>query len=191
MGSEMCIRDRPEIDPEGVFADHDDNLMMLERGATEAAQRLKASQRRDKRDEGASDAQAKGKRKAAPATGEPRAGVEKPQPSVIAFDIGEGAAVTHLGEESWGVIGQPLKLHNSFWGMDDDAYAACTVVGYVGEYQFEAARSRHTYVIEHEGHHYPIRHRAVAQALADPHVKQRVRGLPPPRLLSKRAHSGK
>jgi hypothetical protein len=100
------------------------------------------------------------------------------------FDLGDHNIVAQRGEESWGVIGQTIRLHNSFWGWDDGAYSECRVIAYAGAYTFAAgAHSRHTYVIECEGHYYPATHGTIADALTDATVKRRVRKAGPPRLL--------
>ena len=72
-------------------------------------------------------------------------------------------------------------MHNSFWGWNDGGYSTCKVVGYAGTFDFPDGRqSKHTYVIECDGYHYPARHTAVAGALADAAVKRRVRKLARP-----------
>ena len=101
----------------------------------------------------------------------------------------------HAGEESWGVIGQPLSMHNSFWGLSGgDAlvggseFSPCTVTGFIGAHSFdEGAHSASTYVIECEGHHYLARHTAVAGALTDAAVRRRVRKCGRPRLMVEKA----
>ena len=101
-------------------------------------------------------------------------------------------AYRDAGDESWGVVGQRLNMHNSFWGLagaelmvDGSEFSQCMVVGYIGHHKFEVgASSACTYVIECDGHHYLARHSAVAGALADPAVKRRVRKSGRPRLLS-------
>jgi hypothetical protein len=66
----------------------------------------------------------------------------------------------------------------------DGAYSECRVIAYAGAYTFAAgAHSRHTYVIECEGHYYPATHGTIADALTDATVKRRVRKAGPPRLL--------
>ena len=32
------------------------------------------------------------------------------------YNIGDHVALAEAGEESWGVVGQSVRLHNSFWG---------------------------------------------------------------------------
>ena len=125
------------------------------------------------------------KRRGAPSTGTLRAGVAAPAPTARVFEIGDSQAVTHAGDDSWQVVGQTLQLHNSFWLHDADGYTACRVVGYIGTHKFAGAAkpSRHTYVIECEGFHYPIPHKTVAGALADAAVKRRISKAPAPRLL--------
>ena len=66
----------------------------------------------------------------------------------------------------------------------DGAYSECRVVAYAGAYTFAAgAHSKHTYVIECEGHYYPATHGTIADALTDATVKRRVLKAGPPRLL--------
>jgi len=124
------------------------------------------------------------KRRAAPATGEVAAGAAEPEAAARVFDLGDHNIVAQGGDESWGVIGQTIRLHNSFWGWDDGAYSECRVIAYAGAYTFAAgAHSRHTYVIECEGQYYPATHGTIADALTDATVKRRVRKAGPPRLL--------
>ena len=106
-------------------------------------------------------------------------------PEQPTFDIGEATPVTHLGDESWGVVGLELNMDNSFWGEDDGGSSSCRVVGYVGAHRFsQGAPSKYTYVIEYKGHYYPARHTAVASALLDSVAKRRIRKAhAPPRLL--------
>ena len=67
-------------------------------------------------------------------------------------------------------------MHHSFWGGADDGSSPCVVQAYIGAYKFmSGAASAHTFVIECEGHYYPARHTAVANAIADPAVRRRVR----------------
>jgi hypothetical protein len=34
----------------------------------------------------------------------------------VLYNIGDHVALAEAGEESWGVVGQSVRLHNSFWG---------------------------------------------------------------------------
>jgi hypothetical protein len=173
----------PEVDPSGV--------LMETQGAVEAIEGEAASARRAEQAKRAHDQAVPpddGKRKqrrAAPSTGMPRAGLTAPAREARIYDIGEGQAVTHAGEDSWGIVGQKLRLHNSFWQLDADEYSECQVVGYVGKYKFAGAASaaKHTYVIECEGYYYPAPHTTVAQALDDAAVKRRVLKMGAPRLI--------
>ena len=89
--------------------------------------------------------------------------------------------VTALGDETWGVVGDTVHVHHSFWGLDDGGSSPCSVVAYIGRYNFpEGAASAHTYVIAYDGSNYPIRHGALLHCLG-PDAKRRVRKLPPPR----------
>ena len=76
-------------------------------------------------------------------------------------------------------------MHNSFWGWEDDDYSDCRVVAYIRNHKFaQAAKpSKHTYVIECEGVHYPAPHGTVADALSDAAVKRRVRKMANPKLI--------
>ena len=108
----------------------------------------------------------------------------QPEARERTFDIGDGRAVSHIGDDSWGIMGQRLKVHNSFWGLDGDKYSDARVVGYIGAFRFPAGkRSKHTYVIECEGNCYPAPHTTVASSLDDAAIKRRVRKAAPPRLL--------
>ena len=173
----------PEIDPEGIMAEHEENLGVLERSATEASQRARA-ERRHTANSGETSGAAPKRRKAAPATGAPDPSAA-PQPVAMpTFELSDGVAAQHMGDESWGVIGQHISLHNSFWGEAGNEYSRCSVVGYIGKFEFDSGpTSRHTYVIEYEGNHYPIRHTAVANALVDAALKRHVRKAAPPKVL--------
>ena len=119
--------------------------------------------------------------------------VEEPEAKRSAFDIGGGQAVVHKGDESWRIVGQKLRLHNSFWGIPvppgggqaPSQYSACVVVAYIGDYRFPGTQrsSKHTYVIECEGFHYPVRHSAVAGAIEDGATRRRIQKAGPPRLM--------
>ena len=75
-------------------------------------------------------------------------------------------------------------MHNSFWGWEDNEYSACSVVGYAGEHSFASGKlSKHTYIIEYDGHYYPATHTTVAGALTDAATKRRIKKAPAPRLL--------
>ena len=91
----------------------------------------------------------------------------------------------HLGDESWGVVGQKVGVHYSFWNWTEDDYSECRIVGYIGSHRFPNGNvSKHTYVIECEGHHYAAPHKTVAGArFSDLAIKRRINKQPPPRLL--------
>ena len=113
------------------------------------------------------------------------AGARAQPPPKRTFDIGDGHAITEAGDDSWQLAGQKLDLHNSFWGWEDDGCSPCHVVAYAGAYVFPSGkRSRHTYVIECEGNHYPAAHTTVADALGDKVLKRRLRKAAPPALLN-------
>ena len=100
--------------------------------------------------------------RSAPASGSTAEAAAEPPTTQRAFDIGNGAVAIHVGDESWGVVGQTVKLHDSFWGLAENEYSECKVVGYMGAHQFATgARSRHTYVVECEDHFYPARHSTI------------------------------
>ena len=138
----------------------------------------------------------RGVRRDAPVTGDVHADAEEPEAKRRAFDIGGGQAVVHKGDDSWRVVGQKLKLHNSFWGIPvpptpvgggqaPNQYSECIVVAYIGEYRFPDTQrsSKHTYVIECEGFHYTVRHSAVAGAIEDGATRRRIQKAGPPRLM--------
>ena len=57
---------------------------------------------------------------------------------------------------------------NNFWWPDDTSRDPnpCTIVGYIGKHTFPNGVSKHTYVIEHEGNDYAIRHSALRMCLS-------------------------
>ena len=172
--------DLPEVDPTAVLAENEATLAAIDAEAARAAKAGRAA--RD--DPPAKGGKKCGKRRATPATGDIAQGVAEPDAKRALYDIGEHVALAHKGEESWGVIGQAIRLHSSFWGLDDGAYSDARVVAYSGAFTFAAGNlSKHTYVVECEGHYYPATHDTVAAALTDASVKRRVRKAGPPRLL--------
>ena len=70
-------------------------------------------------------------------------------------------------------------------GQAPSQYSACIVVAYIGDYRFPGTQrsSKHTYVIECEGFHYPVRHSAVAGAIEDGATRRRIQKAGPPRLM--------
>ena len=89
-------------------------------------------------------------------------------------------------DDSWDLVGQELKVHESFWDPDYEGqmYTTCTVVGYIGKYEFpEQNTSKHTYVIECQGNCYPARHTTVKGALSDAKVKRRINKAAPLRAI--------
>jgi len=96
-------------------------------------------------------------------------------------------AIFHTGDDSWNVMGQQLRVHNSFWGWEDNEYSECRVVGFAGENTFASGKqSKHRYIIEYDGYFYPATHttvKTVAGALTDAAVKRRIKKAPAPRLL--------
>ena len=174
--------DLPECDPSGV-----ERELAQAMGALEIDARAAARAVRDARGVDATKATAGGaarKRKPNPSTGEALTADAATRPS---FSIGGDAAVTDVGDESWGVVGQQLRVHNSFWGMEHCATLSCTccvsaatVVGYIGRHAFPSGHvSRHTFVIESEGFNYPATHTTVANTLVDPAFKRRCKGKTP------------
>ena len=101
----------------------------------------------------------------------------------VQFNLGEYGVVADLGPESWGVIGQTILVDNSFWGpeYDDGLKSVCTVDGYIGTFSFSESHSRHTYVIDYNGDHYPIKHTMVLQGLQDAQLKRRLNKAGAPR----------
>ena len=184
MPDDLC-----EVDPRGVYAETMDTIEAID---AETAKTKKATQRAQRN---AAEATAgtksnkQGKRRSAPATGGVSANAAEPEAKRRTYEIGDGQTVHHAGDDSWGIIGQPVKMHNSFWGWptsstpSKDDYSDCRVVAYIGAHRFEGKVSKHTYVIECEGHHYAAPHATVAGHLDDAAVKRRVRKAKPPRLL--------
>ena len=171
--------DLPEVDPTAVLAENEATLAAIE---AEAARTAKAG-RATRGDPAAGGGAKRGKRRATPPTGDVAQGSAEPDAKRVLYNIGD-CAIAHEGEESWGVIGQPVRLHNSFWGWDDGEYSDARIVAYAGAYTFAAGNlSKHTYVVECEGHYYPATHDTVAAALTDASVKRRVKKAGPPRLL--------
>ena len=170
----------PEVDPEGILAETQATIEAID---TEETAKAKAA--RSARNLDAPRAAAKrGQRRTAPPTGGISASAAEPEARRRVFDIGDGLAVSHLGDDSWNVMGQQLRVHNSFWGWEDNEYSECRVAGFVGEYTFGSGKqSKHTYIIEYDGYFYPATHTTVAGALTDAAVKRRVRKAPAPRLL--------
>jgi hypothetical protein len=166
----------PEVDPRGVVLENEATIAAIEAEAAKAA--------KGKRAAAGDGGKQTGQRRAAPTTGQVSAVAAPPKATQRSFDIGDGQVVRHAGDDSWGVVGQQLRMHNSFWGWEDGDYTACRVVGYAGNYVFpDGRKSKHTYVIECEGHCYPAPHGTVARHLADAAVKRRINKAPPPRLL--------
>ena len=172
--------DLPEVDPEGILAETQATI-----DAIDSEEAIKTKAARTAREQDVPRATTKrGQRRAAPPTGGVSTDAAEPEARRHAFDIGEGQAVYHLGDDSWNVTGQQLRVHNSFWGWTDNEYSECRVAGYAGEYSFASGKlSKHTYVIEYDGHFYPATHTTVAGALIDATVKRRIKKAPAPRLL--------
>ena len=175
-GAAISGDELPETDPEHVVRDHQATLAYLDHEQSAKA--------KSKRQHVADDKQAATrKRKPQPQSGEPPAAAVALRPC---FNLGDGASAQDVGDESWGAVGERIRLHYSFWGSrdaDDEDYIACTVAGYIGRHTFpQGAVSTHTYVIECHGHHYAIRHRAVASALTRAAARARARSSGAPRL---------
>ena len=184
-GDAAITDDMPEVDPQFITAEHEAVLAVIDADC-EAATKATRKEARDARQAGdAEDAAARSKRRrATPATGDVgNVGASKSEARPV-FELGEGAPVRHAGENSWGVMGQRLMMPNSFWGEEDGAESECTVVGYIGQHSFSTGpRSKYTFVIEYNGHHYAARHTAIANTLSDAAVKRRVRKAGAPRLI--------
>ena len=197
MPADLC-----EVDPRGVVAEHEATITAIDAEATKAAKAAKAARAGDVTGAPAAGQARGGKggprgvRREAPVTGDVHADAEEPEAKRSAFDIGGGQAVVHKGDESWRIVGQKLRLHNSFWGIPvppplagggqaPSQYSACVVVAYIGDYRFPGTQrsSKHTYVIECEGFHYPVRHSAVAGAIEDGATRRRIQKAGPPRLM--------
>ena len=180
-------QDLPETDPSGVLADTEATVAAIEADAAQKTKAAKAAR------EGASAAAAggrQGQRRAAPATGDVRRGVAEPATQQRTFEIDDGQTVAHRGDESWGIMGQTLRMHNSFWNWTDDNYSVCRVVGYAGNFRFASGKAaKHTYIIECEGFYYPATHTCVAGAMVDAGVKRRIRKAPPHACCSARRTS--
>ena len=172
--------DLPEVDPEGILTETQATI-----DAIDTEEIAKAKVTRAAREAEAPRAAAKrSQRRTAPPTGGISATAAEPEARRRAYDIGEGQAIFHIGDDSWGIIGQQLRVHNSFWGWEDNEYSDCRVVGYAGEHRFASDKlSKYTYVIEYEGYFYPATHTTVAGALIDAAVKRRIKKAPAPRLL--------
>jgi hypothetical protein len=167
----------PEYDPEAIMADGEATLAALDDEAKRAAQAARSAKsfHPDK-----PAAQSKKRRKPNPATGA-TAGNAPSSTSVerTVFDLGDGIAARDLGPESWDAAGLELRVHNSFWGLEDDddedvGFSRAVVAGYIGPYQFGNGASKHTFVIECEGHHYPMRHTSVRDAVICAADKRRI-----------------
>jgi hypothetical protein len=179
---EATLDDIPEVDPSGVLAEAEATMAALDVEASRAVKAARTTRGEASADAGGDDKQRK-RRRTAPVTGDTQHDTGEPVAPPEVFDIGSGTALQHIGDDSWGVVGQALRMHNSFWGWQDNEYSQCRVVGYAGTYTFpDGQTSKHTYVVECEGICYPARHTAVAGALIDPAVKRRVRRAPAPRV---------
>ena len=118
MPADLC-----EVDPRGVVAEHEATITAIDAEATKAAKAAKAARAGDVTGAPAAGQARGGKggprgvRREAPVTGDVHADAEEPEAKRSAFDIGGGQAVVHKGDESWRIVGQKLRLHNSFWGI--------------------------------------------------------------------------
>ena len=171
----------PETDPVGMLAETEATVAAIDADTTQRAKAARAA--RDGATAAATGRQ-KGQRRAAPVTGGVRNGAADPAAQHRTFEVDDGQVVAHQGDESWGIMGQTLRVHNSFWGWPDDEYSECRVVGYAGPFTFPSGkRSKHTYIIACDGFYYAATHTTVAGAMVDAGVKRRIRKAPPPRLL--------
>ena len=175
--------DLPEIDPEHVLPETEAALAHIEREAAAAAKAARAATRDETTEESAA-VKRKRARKPTPASGEPSGAGTSMEDARPTFDLGDGKQATHLGDDSWDVCGQTLRLHNSLWGIEGDEYTECKVVGYIGAHHFESgAVSRHTYVIEDGGYFYAVRHDTVARCVMDAATRRRLRKAAAPKLV--------
>ncbi len=170
----------PEVDPEGILAETQATI-----NAIDSEEAIKAKATKAARDKDAPKATTKrGQRRDTPPTGGVSSTAAEPEAQQRVFDIGDGLAVPHLGDDSWNIMGQRLRVHNSFWGWEGNDYSECIVAGYVGEHSFASSKlSKHTYIIDYDGHYYPATHTMVAGALMDATVKRRIRKMSAPRLI--------
>ena len=174
--------DLPETDPAGVVAEHTATIAALDAEVARAAKAKRAA--RDGGTRAAATGNASKRRRPTPTSGDTSANSAEPPTVARVFDIGDGIAVAHAGEETWHVIGQELSLHYSFWQLPEDEYSPASVVGFVDQHTFpNGRRSKHAYVVECEGNYYLATHTTVAGALVDDAVKRRVKKAPPPRLI--------
>ena len=180
--------DLPECDPSGLMDELADTAAALEADERAAAKAAKAARRdaagaaRDADD--ARPAAGKKKRRPDPASGAPSSSAASASTERAMFDLGDGIAARDAGDESWCVVGQELKMCNTFWGIDNGLKSDCRVVGYIGKFAFaDGTASAHTYVVECEGHCYPARHTAVRGALVDVAAKRRLSKAGAPRLV--------
>ena len=164
--------DMPEVDPEHVAAEHADTIAALD---AEAAAARKAARSKEGPAADVPRAAPAKRRRPSTGTGDTSGAAAAEIAPELVFDLGEGISVSHMGDDSWGLIGQRLSMCNSFWGYTDGLHSDCVVAAYIGDHTFPSGPpSRHTYVIEHEGHHYAVRHSTVARSLTDVVVKRRV-----------------
>ena len=178
----------PETGPQAIIAEHE--------AAIAALAQAEKSKKEDGRpggrsDEGAHQADAahattrdaKRARKKTP----PREQPLRAPPPAATYYIGEGRTVEDRGEDRWAVTGRDVSLPNTFWGVDDGEHTTCTVVGYIGRFDFAGGGpSPHTFIIEHAGYYYPARHTAVRGGLMDPALKRRVKKSGAPRARRQR-----
>lgn len=168
----------PPVDPEAMVEEGVAAIAAIDEETRAAANARRAEAKR----QASANAEPGKKRRQAPPSGQPHDDAPEHSAAPVTVEVDSGVAVTCSASDSWGATGQTLRMHNSFWGWDDGGYSTCKVVGYAGLFNFPDGRqSKHTYVIECDGYHYPARHTAVAGAFADAAVKRRVRKAGPPR----------
>ena len=170
----------PPVDPEAMVEEGAAAIAAIDEETRAAANARRAEAKR----RASANAEPNKKRRQAAPSGQPRDDAPEHSAAPVTVEIDGGVAVSCSAGDSWGATGQTLRMHNSFWGWDDGGFSTCKVIGYAGLFDFPDGRqSKHTYVIECDGFHYPARHTAVAGALADAAVKRRVRKAGPPKAL--------
>lgn len=174
-----------EVDPRGVLLETENTLAAIEAEAAATKTAASKAAAKGKTFGEPSKAGKKAPRRPTPQTGDVAEGVSEPEPKRVAFDIGDGIAVQHVGEDSWGLVGKEISLHNSFWtpactGRGEEDFSTCVVVGYIGKHKFaERKTAAQAYVVECEGNCYPATDKTVARALKDQALKRRLQKAKP------------
>ena len=192
----------PEIGPEMVIEEHDATMAAMAQAERDAAAEERGARRHARNGEASSTAEARPPAKPTPDPHRGRQGDvgakkkatgNEPSTLMPSFDVGDDAPVVGLHEDKWAVTGEEVAVDNRFWGdeFDDGERTTCIVVGYIGEYVFhDGGRSAHTFVIEAEGVHYPIRHTYMLHRIVDTAVKRRLRKSGQPHARRPRQQAG-